>query len=604
MEEIAKVVRAAGWRLMLINFFRWLVVLSIFTAAALFVALFVQRLFGLTWPWQIIFSATGGAVLAGSIVMAIAQRKDQMGVARELDDRAGLRESLSTAMCVQKSDDPWCRVVVETARERARKVQVRDAVPLEVPGRWQLALGVLGAFVVAWFVVPHWDVLKILEKKEVAEKAKQELVTAKADIEEKNKKLEALLEKAKVEFKDEKADEAAEAALKGMELKNPDEVRRAAVKRLSDVADKLQKSTDSEKAQQLEALKDQLKQLKQTTEGPLHEFQRQLARGNFEQAKKELEEMAAKMADGQMSEEDAKKAQKQMEDLSKQLDKIAEEKKELLQKMQEQGMSKEQAQELMKKAAAADPKELQKAMEQLKQLSPEQREQLMKQAMAQMKAAQQMQKMGEACKSMCENGSKPGESDKPGQMGQKGSEGMQGMMSELSAAEQMDSEMKAAEAAMGEIKSQMESLGQCMNPGEGDGMSMAGGQGKWTQGDSTSRGRGSGGAGKGMGSGPEEAPTAYQVKKEKANVTTGQGPIIGSRLVWGEQIRGESRAAFEDAVEAADQAAAEAIESKQVPNQFKEAVKQYFGSLKDDQAKSSEKKAVEPAKDAKPVEKK
>lgn len=598
MEEIAKVVRAAGWRLMLINFFRWLVLLSIFTAAALFVALFVQRLFGLTWPWQIIFSATGGAVVLGSIVMAIVQRKDQMGVARELDDRAGLRESLSTAMCVQKSDDPWCRVVVETARERARRVQVRDAVPLEVPGRWQLALGVVGALAVAWFVVPHWDVLKILEKKEVAEKQKQELVTAKADIEEKNKKLEALLEKAKVEFKDEKADEAADAALKGMELKNPDEVRRAAVKRLSDVADKLQKSTDSEKAQQLDALKDQLKQLKQTTEGPLHEFQRQLARGNFEQAKKELEEMTAKMADGQMSEEEAKKAQKQMEDLSKQLEKIAEEKKELLQKMQEQGMTKEQAQELMKKAASGDSKELQKAMEQLKQLSPEQREQLMKQAMAQMKASQQMQKMSEACKNMGENAGKPGE------MGQKGSEGMQGMMSELSAAEQMDAEMQAAEAAMGEIKAQMDSLGQCMNPGEGDGMSMAAGQGKWTQGDSNRRGPGSGNAGKGMGSGPEEAPTAYQVKKEKANVTTGQGPIIGSRLVWGEQIRGESRAAFEDAVEAADQAAAEAIESKQVPNQFKEAVKQYFGSLKDDQAKAGEKKAVEPAKDAKEVEKK
>ncbi|HLO42306.1 MAG TPA: hypothetical protein VK176_14890 [Phycisphaerales bacterium] len=593
MEEIAKVVRQAGWRLMLINFFRWCVRMSIGVSIALCVALIVQRVFGLTWPWTIIFASAGGVVLLGSVVMVLVERKDSMGVARELDDRAGLRESLSTAMCVHTAQDPWSRVVVESARASAARVRVRDAVPLEAPGKWQLALGSAGALALAWFVVPPMDVFGTLAKKQEVEKQQQELVAAKADIAEKEKKLEAILEKAKVEFKDEKTDEAGEAALKSQELKNPDEVRRAAVKRLSDMSDKLQKATDSEKSQQLEALKDQLKQLKQSPEGPLNEFQRQLARGNFEQAKKELEEMAAKMADGQMSEDEGKKAQKQMEELSKQLEKIAEEKKELLQKMQEQGMTKEQAQELMKKAASGDPKELQKAMEQLKQLTPEQREQMMKQAMAQMKASQQMQKMAEACKNMSEN------AGKPGQMGQQGSEGMQGMMSELSSAEQMDSEMKAAEAAMNEIKSQMQALGQCMNPGDGDGQSMAAGQSPWTQGDSNRRGPGSGSAGKGNGQGPEEAPTAYQVKKEKANVTTGQGPIIGSRLVWGEQIRGESRAAFEEAVQAADQAAAEAIESKQVPNQFKEAVKQYFGSLKDDQAaKSGEKKAAAPAKDA------
>ncbi|MCG3123800.1 MAG: hypothetical protein GIKADHBN_02227 [Phycisphaerales bacterium] len=598
MEEIRRVVKSAGHRLVVLSFLRLVTLYAIAGAIGLFVALVVQRMFGLTWPWQTIFLSTGGAVVLAAIVTAVAQRKDTLGVARELDDRAGLRESLSTAMCVAKAEDPWSKVVVETARQRAAAVKVREAVPMEAPRLWPFALGSAAALALAWFVMPTWDVLKILEKQQVEAQKQQELVAARSEVEAATKKLDAILEKAKVEFKDEKTDEPADSAARAAELKNPEEVRRAAVKRLSDVADRLSDMKDSEKAQQMEALKDQLRQLRQTSDGPLHEFQRQLARGNFDQAKQELENLAKNMADGKMSPEDAAKAQKQLEDLAKQLEKLAGDKKELQEALEKQGLSKEQAQELMKKAASGNSEEIQKAMEAMKQLSPEQKQALMKQAMAQMKAAQQMQQMSDASKQMAEG-------MQAQKMDQQGAEGMQGMMAELSAAEQMSGEMQAAMAAMDEVNAQLAALGKCLGTGDGQDGDFGNPRiGEWSEGESQRQGSGSGGPGKGLGPSPEAAATDYAVKKDKAKVNTQEGPIIGSRLVWGEQVRGESRAAFSQAVEAGSEAASEALETKQVPRPYHNAVRQYFGTLTDKagdkkDAKPAEKKDEKPAEDAK-----
>ncbi len=594
MEEIRRVVRAAGTRLLVIGFLRELLAIATVAAIGLFVAVFVQRLFGLSWPWQIIFISTAAATVMAALGVALFKRKDSLGVARELDERAGLRESLSTAICVSAGEDPWSKVVVETARQRAVSVKVRDAVPIEAPRLWPVTLGAAAALVLAWLIVPNWDVLKLLAKKQDAQKQQQELVAAKADVEQRSQKIEALLEKAKVQLKDEKPDNPNDAASKAQELKNPEEVRRAAVKKISDVADRLAQMKDSEKSQQIEALKDQMRQLRQSTDGPLNEFERQLARGNFDNAKKELEQLSKKLSEGDMSKEDAAKAKQQLEDLSKQLDKIAADKKEMQNALEKQGLSKDQAKDLIKKAGSGDPKDLQKAMEALKQLSPEQKQQLMKQAMAQMKAAQMAQKMASDCK-------QAGQGMSGQKMDQKGMEGMQGMMSELSDSEQMSQEMEAAQAALGECKAQLAALGQCL--GNGDKPSQFSGIGQWKEGDSNKNGNGTGGPGHGLGPSPDAAPTDYTMKKEKANVHTQEGPIIGSRLVWGEQIRGESRAEFSDAVQASDKAASEALDTMQVPRQYHGAVKNYFGTLKDKADKNPKPAGDKPADKNPPAQK-
>jgi hypothetical protein len=59
----------------------------------------------------------------------------------------------------------------------------------------------------------------------------------------------------------------------------------------------------------------------------------------------------------------------------------------------------------------------------------------------------------------------------------------------------------------------------------------------------------------------------------------GNGPIIGSKLVYGDQVKGESQAEFQAAVESSAKAATEAVEGMQVRRELQESVKHYFGRL-------------------------
>src|SRR5690606_39088849 len=104
--------------------------------------------------------------------------------------------------------------------------------------------------------------------------------------------------------------------------------------------------------------------------------------------------------------------------------------------------------------------------------------------------------------------------------------------------------------------------------------------GEWRAGWSERRGKGSGGPGYGDGSGRPEAKAAFDTKSEKFNSKKGNGPTIGSSLVDGEQVRGESRAQLEAALEQAAAAADEAIEGNKVPREYQEAVKNLYGKLK------------------------
>jgi hypothetical protein len=169
-------------------------------------------------------------------------------------------------------------------------------------------------------------------------------------------------------------------------------------------------------------------------------------------------------------------------------------------------------------------------------------------------------------------------------MQQEGAEGMSEMMQELSQSEMMQSDMENLDAAMKEAKSQMAKMGgQCNNPGgkPGEGECEGNGQlGQWRQGESNKFGQGSGGPGKGNGDGPEENPADYEFDKQKAKTPLGEGPMIGSRLVYGDQVKGESKAQFSQAVEAGEKAVAEGLESQRIPREMENAVKKYFGNLK------------------------
>jgi hypothetical protein len=207
-----------------------------------------------------------------------------------------------------------------------------------------------------------------------------------------------------------------------------------------------------------------------------------------------------------------------------------------------------------------------------------------------------MESMAGACQKAGESLSKDGQKGEGSQAGNEMGE----MGQQLSELEQLAMEMEMTDAALSECQSQMKSLcqgGQCEGEGMGECAGGMEGTKPWAPGYSQQAGSGSGGPGRGQGGQPGEAAADFDTIKKKAIGKMGDGPIVGSRLVEGESIKGESTAAFSQVVATADQAATEAIEQNTIPREFHEAIKSYFGTLKE---KSGGKpvEAAKPAADA------
>ncbi len=576
MNEVYRVIGAAARRLLVIDFIRALVWTLTGAVGAVILARLVERVFGLAFPWFApyggIFAWAGAATLVAAAVWTAVARRRVPVVARELDERAGLRESLSTALYAERQkNDPWCSAVIETARARAVSTNVRQAIPLAAPRQWPAPI--LGAALLAllWFTVPAFDVLKILERRTNEQQRVAAVTEVKRDLAEKQQKLDELMAKAKLELKEEEA--AKLDAQKLNEPMTPEELQRAAVKQLTDVSERLAEMKDGEKGEEDKAIRDKMAQLKQPGDGPLNELARALSRGDFSKAEEALQDLKNKIESGNLTEQEREQAQKQLQNLGEQMKKLAEDRKEMQQKLEAAGLDAEAAKELLKKMAqdpAAAKEAMKQAMEAMKGLTEAQKQQLLEQAMSQCKAGGQCDKMGQSMSQMAQGMSPEG-------MDSEAMEGMAAMQGQLSEMEMSQQELQAMDAAMAECRAQLQALGECLGQCEGEGM----GRSPWEQGSSNSRGNGSGGkAGLGNDGGMrEDNPADYTSKKEKAKVKTGSGPIIGSKLVYGEQVRGESVAQFSEAVEAGEKAAAEAIESYQVPLQLQPAVKSYFGTL-------------------------
>ncbi len=580
MTEIQRVVKAASLRLMLIDGLRRFVVLLTAAIGLALLARVVEKVFGLSeafapW-WGRGAMIAGGAVVLGTILWTFFARKRHLAVARIVDDRANLREMLSTAMCVERSHEAWDRVVVEDARRKAVGVNVKQAIPLVKPRFWPAPIAAALALFIAWLSLPNWDVLKISEKSQQATAQKNLITQVKDELKIKDDKLKEMLAKAKVNLDQGNGDESEGKEGKEREL-DPEALRRSQVRKLTDISEQLQSLRDKQSEGPAEAMKKLMEQLKQPGDGPLSDLSKELAKGNFSKALADLKQLEDQLAAGDVKGDDAEQLKKQLENLSKQLEKLAENKEDLLKKLEQAGLDRKSAEEALKQAAS-NPDALKDALEKAQNLTPEQREKLMQMAESACKACENAGQMGEAMQQMAQGLSQEGFS-------QEGMEGAEALEGELSDSEMLQSDMENLSAALEEAKEQLSQLaGECMggsSDGDGDGPGQPGeGLGDWKEGSSTQMGMGSGGPGQGQGAGPDEEASDYITKKEKANVQTAQGAIIGTRLVQGKQVKGEATQEFSQAVEASSKAAAEAIGNQVVRRELQDAVKNYFSTLK------------------------
>jgi len=431
MNEVRRVIRLASWRLWFVDVIRTFMVTATAALALVLLARIVEKVLGLTpqfdqW-WKTAWLGVGGAVLATSILWAIIRRRRTLSVAVELDERAGLRESLSTALCVEKSQDPWANAMIESAQAKAKNVNVSRAIPMQAPSFWPVPLATGLALLLVWVFMPNFDLLGTTKKQVAEEKKRDEVVAVKADVATKEQQLKKMLDQAKVQFTDEKADAAAEE--RKPEANDPEAIRRSAVKKLTDLAQKLENAKNGEKEAQADAIKEAMKQLKQPGPGPLDEFTKALARGDFNKAQEQMAEISKQMANGSKTPEEMAAAKAQMENLAKQLDKMSKNSDQLQKKLEQAGLDKKAAAEMIKKALA-NPEDMKKALDEAKNLSPDQKKQLLEMAKAASQCQGECQKMGAGMGKMAQGMSQSG-------LQQEGQEGMAELSKALSEAEML-----------------------------------------------------------------------------------------------------------------------------------------------------------------------
>ncbi len=600
MEQVRSIVKSAGRRLFVNDFIQALAITLSIGIGLVLLTRIVERVLGLTSSigphWRTIFIAVASSAVVAAFGWAVVIRRKTMQVAQEVDERADLKESLSTALAIEKdikTQQPWAVAVSETATAAAAKVKVPLVVPYETPPAWPAP--VLGgiALAVIWYALPNFDLLKIDAPKLAQKQKEAEVLQVKAEMAKDKEKLQELLSKAKVDIMEGKGDPMVPE--QAQKEHDPEAIKRAALKELTDLTNKLEDAKVSEKAMQSEAIKEAMEQLKQPGEGPLNELAKSLQKGDFSGAKDQLDQLTKQMQSGEMSPEKKEELKKQVENLAKQLKDLSKDQKALEKKLQDAGLDKKSAEALAK--AASDPSKLKDELSKMPGMNEQMKNDLMKMAQANSECQGQCSKMGESMSKMGENMSKQG-------MGQQGAQAMDELKQALSDGEMMQADMENLNAALDEAKNQMEKLGtdmqkmgqmakkdgsgECEGEGESEG---SGKLGDFRKGDSAKKSKGSGGPGQGDGRSPDAEAADYALEKKKADVKTRKGAIIGSRLVYGEQVKGEAIAEFADAIASGEQTAAEGIEGMKVPKELEGAVKQYFGRLKDkvEQSKKDEK---------------
>ncbi len=547
MREIHRAIRRAALRLAVMRLLRASVICLTLAAIALGFALLGERLLGGSINWLAALWTSLAVALLAAILWTIIRRPDAMTVARLLDERAGTRDALSTALAFSSQPDGWSERARLWARDAATKIKSAQAVPIRAPRLWPaplIATALLGAM---WLFMPQVDLFGVRAEAEQEAAKGEELRAVQVELAKQEEELEALLDAID-------APELKEQLTDTPKPKTAEEAKREAIKRLTTLKDRLESLQQGEKALAAKSLEESMKRLRRPGEGPLDEMAKKLQAGDFEGARKEMETLADKLNSGELSEEQREQAREQMEDLAKQLAELEKRNQALQDQLAELGLD---------PALANDPEALQQALEQVQGLSQDQIRQMMQQA----QAAQQSQEMIDALS----------------QSLQTAAQSMQDSMNRadalrvcsncLGGMEGMQSELSAMQAAQGQLNQQLEALGQ--NP------QLSGAQAfqQWAMNGS---GGGQGGINAGVGTAwnqvdPEASPV--HTEKQKSRSKQQGGPIIATRLVQGSQVRGESRAQFAEVVESGEQSAAEAIENQRIPRERREAVKRYFGTL-------------------------
>lgn len=584
-------VRSAQQRLW-IN--RWLHAIGWSMAAAATVwtlTICVIRLLGLSWPEiELGYIALGAGVL-GSIVWLTITRESTARAAEAVDEAAGLKERVSSSLYCRSVADPFAQAVVQDAQRSIAGIHAARLIPI----RWSRSLtyGVCGAALAAlcFWLLPRYDLLNQARADEISSRQRQQREIVQAAIAEEVKSLKDVAE-AHPDLKDSDAlkelDELSRAERMNVP---PDALRREAISKLDRLSDQLKDKAQSDRYSALDAMKQMMSRTDPLSDpnSPVSELRDALKEGDYEAAQnalKKMQEQLAKRDRTPKDREQAQQLQKQMQQLAQQMQQLQDQK--TAEKMQQAGASPEDVKRMLDALTKKDTK-------QAEELAKKIQEQMQKQGMTAEQAQQlmeQLKKNQEACGSCNKMGEKLDQAQQAMHQGQS-----QQAQESMEQAGEMLNDMESLSQELGELETQLSELEelrdeldkqqqqeeqdkceQCNGRGQKNGKPCPGCGGQGNKG-----GKGDWAKGRGQGAGARERaePGDVDFVKKKAKIKTGKGDVIGKMFVKGQQLKGEAQAEFREQSDAAERDATDVINKERVPRSYHKALKTYFDRLGD-----------------------
>jgi len=510
-------------------------------------------------------SAGAAALLLAALLWAL-RVPNRMQVAVLIDGRLGAKERFSTALALAGSDDAFALAAEAEAHKAAEGLDIRGHFPIRPTLHWAGSATAWAVAAAVFFLMPTMDVLGNMARQQQAQQQAAALAKAHADVKQAATSVKSAVENAKLPQLAADLDKLAEM-LAG---DKPADIRREAIRKLTDLGKNLRDlQQERQKNAGLGDAERMLKDLRSTPQAFDNKLNRALANGDFAGAAKMIKDTLEKLNSGQLSDAEKAALANQLADLASQAAKIGDPRKQMADMLARQGMDPNSAE----KMAGMTQQDL--------------REALKKQGMSDKQIDELMDKLSQckngaqACKNLAEKLAKcnsPGSGLNPNGLIAL-SEGLARLGAEQvgeMATEDALRELEGAIARLGQGGEGGEGMG--LMPGEGD----ANGPGLWIpgEGDGLVGLAGGGRGGQAWGKRPTGDPEDVNLKADGVrNKPTDDTEIIGSWLVKGATVAGESKRKLSTAVQASKDAAAEAIRDNKIPRKYEGAVKKYFGGM-------------------------
>ena len=372
-------------------------------------ALVAAKVLGLGIPIRESVIGLAAVVGVAGLVALFFPRQDLLEAAARVDERAGWKERLSSALALPALTHPMEFALVDDVREKLREQKPSRLFPLRAPRELKFTPLIAIAIAAVSYFVPQVDLLGYVAREKEKQKTKEEISLAIEKLEKRKKEL----------AKDEKASEKIKDAIKKIDAlaaelqKNPPADRKEALAQISNLNEELKQLKDE--LAKGAAMAEKVQKAAGDKGGDSGELGKLLREGKFGEAVQELAKMRNALQEGKLSPAEREKLRKQMEALAEKMAKdkgLNELEKKLAQAMKgmqegdEKALDDRQTQLGKMDAEQNEAEQLAEAMKDLENLSD---------ALA--KGEGECPKCGEKqgkCKGKCQGDGLEKESDEPG----------------------------------------------------------------------------------------------------------------------------------------------------------------------------------------------